>query len=162
MLQFKNQRKPMSIKIGQTLNLGKKEYKIVATDKRSFVLECEGRQYKATEAKIQAMIEQEKSSQLEYPYLEARIKRMNVFKLNAKIPTNFQECIPFFERLTAELSPENLCCDGEASRAQIKNKQRMIHGEWKELEKISGRMVTETEIDHLTIGQYLKGRLNEN
>lgn len=145
----------MSIKIGQVLIMDKKEYKVVGTDKRSFILEHNGKQYKATAEKINKIIEQEKHSKLEFPYVEHRIKRMNIFKLDAKMPTNFKECIPFFETLCGELSPENLCCDGEATRGQIIAKQRQISAEWKELEKISGKKVSEGEIEGITVSKYL-------
>jgi hypothetical protein len=41
------------------------------------------------------------------------------------------------------LSPENLCCDGEASRAQINYKLRSIKACWVVLETLFGKKVAE-------------------
>lgn len=51
-----------------------------------------------------------------------------------------------FMDLTCRLSPENLCCDGLASKTYINQKLRQINKEWKALEKKMGRKVTEDEI----------------
>lgn len=51
-----------------------------------------------------------------------------------------------FLDLSSQLSPENLCCDGEASQSYIRQKLRRINKEWKALEKQIGRKVTETEV----------------
>ena len=62
------------------------------------------------------------------------------------IPTNRQECKPLFARLAADLSPENLCCDGELPYAQVEIKARHLNACWKELEGIFGRKVDEGEV----------------
>lgn len=41
-----------------------------------------------------------------------------------------------FEMLDCDLSPENLCCDGEASRAQVKAKYALYTGAVKDLAKL--------------------------
>lgn len=51
-----------------------------------------------------------------------------------------------FDKMTNELSPENLCCDGEISRAQANRRYRAIMVRWHKLEKEVGRKVTEEEI----------------
>ena len=51
-----------------------------------------------------------------------------------------------FLSLSSRLSPENLTCDGEISRAQANQRYRVIMREWKILEKEVGRKVTEDEI----------------
>ena len=51
-----------------------------------------------------------------------------------------------FMDLSCQLSPENLCCDGEASEAQINRTIREIKKQWKELESKIGRKVTQDEI----------------
>lgn len=33
-----------------------------------------------------------------------------------------------FQRLEGDLSPENLCCDGELSISQVRRKAKMLHG----------------------------------
>ena len=43
------------------------------------------------------------------------------------------------------LSPENLWCDGEATRAQAQNTSRFLHSKLKNLFKELGREVSETE-----------------
>lgn len=51
-----------------------------------------------------------------------------------------------FVRLLGDLSPENLSCDGELSRAQINRKLLLIKKEWKELEKELGKKMTEDDV----------------
>jgi hypothetical protein len=51
-----------------------------------------------------------------------------------------------FLDLACKLSPENLCCDGEASPAYVKQQYRKLTAQWKRLEKEVGRKVTENEI----------------
>jgi len=51
-----------------------------------------------------------------------------------------------FLNLASQLSPENLCCDGEASQTYINQKLRRINKEWKTLEQQIGRKVTEDEV----------------
>ena len=51
-----------------------------------------------------------------------------------------------FLDLACRLSPENLHCDGEISRAQANQRYRQIMREWKVLEKEVGRKVTEEQV----------------
>jgi hypothetical protein len=51
-----------------------------------------------------------------------------------------------FLRLAGEMSPENLACDGELTRSQIKKKLQGLKSEWKKLERQLGRAVSEDEI----------------
>ena len=51
-----------------------------------------------------------------------------------------------FLNLASRLSPENLSCDGEISRAQVNAKFRKLTNEWKSLETEIGRKVDEGEI----------------
>jgi hypothetical protein len=51
-----------------------------------------------------------------------------------------------FLPLCCELSPENLCCDGEASPAFVKRKLKDIRNRWAQLEKKFGVQVTEDEV----------------
>lgn len=62
-----------------------------------------------------------------------------------KIPTTPEECKPFFVRLSNELSPESLTCDGERSPAQVRMRAKFLWNVWFELEKIFGREVDEGE-----------------
>ena len=50
-----------------------------------------------------------------------------------------------FSRLACQLSPENLWCDGEASKAYVKKRYRELMKEWNALERIVGRKVSEEE-----------------
>ena len=58
-----------------------------------------------------------------------------------------------FLDLASDLSPENLCCDGEASKTYIAQKLRRIKKEWKALENQVGRKVTEDEVWDIRIKQ---------
>lgn len=60
-------------------------------------------------------------------------------------PTTPEQCKPLFLSLAAELSPENLTCDGELSHAQVASRRKVLMAAWGELERIFGRPVTETE-----------------
>ena len=48
-----------------------------------------------------------------------------------------------FMNLACRLSPENLHCDGEISRAQANSRYRQIMKEWRALEKQVGHKVHE-------------------
>lgn len=50
-----------------------------------------------------------------------------------------------FISLACALSPENLTCDGECSRAEVNAKYRRIAKDWKALEKEYGKPVSEEE-----------------
>lgn len=52
-----------------------------------------------------------------------------------------------FDDLVGRLSPENLCCDGEISRSQVKRRYNQIMREWKVLEKKLGRRVDMQEAE---------------
>jgi hypothetical protein len=58
-----------------------------------------------------------------------------------------QDTFNGFSSLTSQLSPENLHCDGEASKSYVNQKLRTIRKEWKALEKKVGRKVSEHEIE---------------
>jgi hypothetical protein len=51
-----------------------------------------------------------------------------------------------FWDLTCRLSPENLNCDGEISRAEANRRYKHLMKEWHALEAQVGRKVTEYEI----------------
>jgi hypothetical protein len=54
-----------------------------------------------------------------------------------------------FDSLTCRLSPENLCCDGEISRAQVAQRLAQIRREWKDLERQCGFKVTQEEVEKI-------------
>ncbi len=51
-----------------------------------------------------------------------------------------------FFSLACALSPENLCCDGELPRAEVRRKYNRLTKEWKALETKLGRKVSESEV----------------
>ena len=51
-----------------------------------------------------------------------------------------------FQDLACELSPENLCCDGELPASQVKKRRASIMKQWGQLERELGRTVTESEV----------------
>jgi len=51
-----------------------------------------------------------------------------------------------FESLSCQLSPENLCCDGELSREESDERYREIMKEWRQLERECGQHVTEDDV----------------
>lgn len=80
-------------------------------------------------------------------YLEEKLNFMRIFNKDAQLPKTPEECKSWFIQLTGELSPENLCCDGELSRSQVRPKLARIQKEWQELEEIFGRKVSEEEAE---------------
>jgi hypothetical protein len=57
-----------------------------------------------------------------------------------------KELLTQFVDLACRLSPENLYCDGLATRADAELKLRRIWAEWEVLEKKLGRSVSEDEV----------------
>ncbi len=51
-----------------------------------------------------------------------------------------------FMNLSNQLSPENLHCDGEISRAEANRKYKSLMREWSNLEKQIGFKVSEDEV----------------
>ena len=65
-----------------------------------------------------------------------------------------RETFDKFEELYYRLEPENLTCDGEASRSEILYRERRIKAEWRELEKALGRKVKHDEVEELVCAGY--------
>lgn len=127
--------------IGNTVKLNGKEYKVVGKEKRSYLLELDGKQYKATEEKINKILAQNSQpvSTAKYPNVENMVQHNRIFNKNAKMPETEDEVMELFSTLQAQLSPENLSCDGEASKSHIRASIKRIKATWSELEKILGR-----------------------
>jgi hypothetical protein len=51
-----------------------------------------------------------------------------------------------FLDLACQLSPENLCCDGEISMAQARRREWFVRDKWSKLEAMVGRKVSEDEV----------------
>ncbi len=93
-----------------------------------------------------------------YPFLAECTKSGKVFKLplngvaraingapksQTGLTKNIKEG---FQRVACNLSPENLCCDGELPMAQVRKRRAALNREWKALEQRVGRTVSEDEI----------------
>lgn len=147
-----------NFKIGEDVLLNGKTYKIVGTIKRSFLLERDGKQYKAT-SKMMGKIQDQnakgigvgnrkkRTKKSDTYYMEKKLAWRKIFNKNAKMPETENELMNALGDLCGELSPENLSCDGELSRTGINTKLRAIKGEWKEIEKKLGRKVSEYEAE---------------
>ena len=51
-----------------------------------------------------------------------------------------------FLDLCCEMSPENVCCDGEAPASYVRKRIRELKAQWEALEAELGRSVTEEEV----------------
>lgn len=80
-------------------------------------------------------------------YLLHRIKLAKLFGQEQKLPTTPEECRSWFIGLAGDLSPENLTCDGELSRAEVNKKLKDINRAWAYLEQIYGRKVEVDEAE---------------
>jgi len=124
-------------KIGQEVELNGEVYKISGTHKRSFILEKDGKHYKATASKLQKIqAQKEKSATF---YMERRLEWKRIFNKDAKMPETETEFKDWADSIACDLSPENLYCDGEISHAQASKKRRMLMAEHQELEALAGR-----------------------
>lgn len=59
-----------------------------------------------------------------------------------------------FKNLAYRLEPENISCDGELSRNQIRNRYADIRTEWRKLEREVGRKVSESEVWEIIMKEY--------
>jgi hypothetical protein len=132
--------------IGQKLVLNNKEYTIIGIDKKSYILEKDGKKFKATSVKLQKILNQSSTPKV-YSNVTRRVKYKQLFDKSAKMPETKEDCIKWCTQLVAELSPENLCCDGEASKTQILAKRKEIKATWKELEQICGEKINLQDFD---------------
>jgi len=154
MSQTKTERgiKMSEFKIGENVLLNGKTYKIIGTVKRSFLLEKDGKKYKATAKKMGKIKDQNKigigvGRKSSTYHMEKRLAYSKIFNPNAKMPETEKEFMSAFSTLCGELSPENLHCDGEISRTSAMQKYRAIKAEWRELENKLGRKVSEEEAE---------------
>ena len=147
-----------NFKIGENVLLNGKTYTICGTVKRSFMLERDGKKYKAT-AKMMEKIQVQNSNGIgtgqrkkrtpksDTFYMEKQLAWKKIFNPDATMPETEDELMKELDRLCGELSPENLSCDGEISRTAMMIKAREIRAEWKEIEKKLGRKVSEEEAE---------------
>ena len=144
-------------RIGENVLLNGKTYKIIGTIKRSFLLERDGKKFKATANKMGKIQNQnskgignnrkERQKKSATFYMERRLAYRRIFDKSATMPETEEELMNSLDTLCNELSPENLSCDGELSLTAINKKFREIKAEWKEIEKKLGRKVSEDEVE---------------
>jgi len=86
-------------------------------------------------------------------------------RFNDQEPVTLDQCqeekvyMALFLALNCQLSPENLCCDGELRGRALQSKARMLNGAWEDLQKISGRIF---EVDDEAIYAYEEKLLDEH
>lgn len=136
-------------KIGEDVLLNGKTYKIIGTIKRSFLLERDGKQYKATAAKMGKIQDQNARGvgvgNRKTTTTNHMQNRLN-YSRDLKMPETEEDHMAWLSMLSNRLSPENLHCDGEISRTAAMRKYRALKAEWKEVEKNLGRKVSEDEV----------------
>ena len=77
-------------------------------------------------------------------YLKQYIEQKNVWNRITNSPLldaetlNTAQVRDIQESLECDLSPENLCCDGELRGAKLRTKEKMLTGAKRELEEIYG------------------------
>jgi hypothetical protein len=134
----------MKLTIGTKVTLNKKPYTVVGKAQRSILVEDpKGKKFKISFARLK------KYTGIDYTDcvpkakspcpIEKMVSMMQIFDKSIKMPTDEASCSPFFERLEAEASPENLSCDGELSFSAVMRKKADINNCWKALEKIQGK-----------------------
>ena len=151
----------MKYKIGQEVSLNGETYKIAGTVKRSWLLEKDGKQYKATSKMMSRIEEQNKNGigvgrkkrakKSPTKWIDERVAYRKIFDKSAKRPVTEDECLDHLDAICCDLSPENLHCDGEISRSAAAAKYRNLMSEWREVEKIIGRKVSQDEVETRSI-----------
>ena len=158
--------------IGDKVELNGEEYEIVGTVKRSWLLKKKGnlnKRYKATSKMMKKIQElnslgigntprKKRQKKSDTYWMERRLERKRIFFPDAKMPETETELMDALAALCSDLSPENLSCDGELSRTQINAKYAAIRGEWREIEKKLGRMVSDEEAERYWMKKYIGRR----
>jgi hypothetical protein len=147
----------MTRNIGERVTLAGKTYEIIGHSKKSYLLKLAGvensKTYKCGPAKLERMVcgipraVHQRTASGVPAYLERMVKMEQLFgKPEAKLPESEAEIMKYFSRLTSDLSPENLHCDGEISASAARAKHREIMQAWRYLEAKLGRKMTEEEV----------------
>jgi hypothetical protein len=87
-------------------------------------------------------------------HMKKRLEFRKIFDKNAKLPETEKELMDALANLCGELSPENLTCDGELSMSAVRKKASAIRAEWKEVEYLLGRKVSEAEAEDHWMAEY--------
>ena len=156
----------MNFGIGQEVKLNGQTYKIAGTHKRSWLLEKDGKQYKATSNMMKKIQEQNangignnrrsRTKRSATFHMEKRLAYRKIFNPDAKMPETEEELMSALDVLCGELSPENISCDGELSKTAIRKRASAIRAEWKEIERKLGRKVSEEEAENHWMSNYRK------
>ena len=150
----------MKISIGMTVELNGMEYKVVGTVARSWVLEKDGKRYKATSAMIGRIKNQpvvnNVSRKKPVDHMAERLRFRRIFDKSFKLPETEAECLKWLDMISCDLSPENLHCDGEISRSAARVKAGKLRSEWRQVEKILGYKISEDEVERIAIENYRK------
>ena len=72
-------------------------------------------------------------------------RTVNVSDMSLAAPRNKEEIRKAFHAVYGALSPENLWCDGEASRSEVRHKRSVLNRALKALAKENGRLIPEGE-----------------
>ena len=123
--------------IGEMVELNGKTYKIVGTHARSYLLEREGKTYKATAAKMTKI----QNQQPQTTPLQRRVAYARLFDPAIQYPTTAEQCKYWFDTLSSELSPLIATALPITRKIQIALARRDILQAWKELEAIVGHKV---------------------
>ena len=72
-------------------------------------------------------------------------RTVNISDMSLAAPRSEETIRKAFHAVYGALSPENLWCDGEASRSEVRRKSAMLNRALKALAKENGRLITEGE-----------------
>ncbi len=72
--------------------------------------------------------------------MNARLKWANIWNKDARLPTTQAEVDTWRNQIETDLSPENLCCDGEISGAAVRRKLNGLKAELKELARLEATL----------------------
>ncbi len=146
-----------TFKLHDKVELSGEMYEIVGTVKRSWILrkDSSGKQYKATSNMMSKIkdhnatygVRKKRAKRSSTYHMEKRLAYRRVFDKSAKLPETEEELLDTLDRISCDLSPENLHCDGEISRSAAITKARALRSEWREVENLLGRKVSEDEIE---------------
>ncbi len=158
-------------KIGDKVELNNETYEIVGTIKRSWVLEKDGKKYKATSNMMSRIKEdnetygvrkkRKRAKRSSTYHMEKRLAFRRVLDKSTTFPLTENELLDHLDRVSCDLSPENLHCDGEISRSAAMAKAGSLRAEWREVENLLGRKVSEEEVETRMINKWNEWRNND-
>jgi hypothetical protein len=156
------QNKETTMKVGERIKLNGEMYTFIGPHKRSWLIskDSTGKTYKCTAAMIGKIQNQNKMGigtksreRKKTNHMADRLRYRLIFDKTAKMPVTESECLDWLSMICGDLSPENLHCDGEISRSAAMAKARKLRAEWREVEAIIGRKVSENEAEGYWIDQ---------